>query len=650
MALALGSAIPSHGALIPVSAVTASTFYNDLNPIRTINASGITGAMTTEGEVIIAGHDNNGSATTMWHSAVVAAAGQWLSWSFSAPSNLRTIYYWNHNQANLTDRGIQNVNIKISKDNGTTYTPLGDFVFVRASGQPGERCQTLELPTTQTGVTNVRFDIASNFGGNVVGLSEIRFSTLPVALPDPEGTFSSAEGIVLNQDRTSGERVPVNFSWTTTNANSVTISPGIGPGDLNGGASVTPPANADTVYTLSAQGAAKTLNLPATVRTVIGGSASWRYVRFSPVKLRDNAGANSIQLAELDFIAANGDLVIPTTATNPDGNSPAGQEAMYAVDGLPDTKWLDFNRAPLIVDFGANPTPFVDYQLLTAGDAPDRDPVRWTLEGSNDQSNWTLIDNVTAFDYPTPATRGNLSSPIPVPGGSLQPVVSFTGETNLVQSGDPLILRWQTEGATTVTIDHGVGTVTSSGSRQIAPTVTTTYTLTATTPAGRSVSSAFTVQVADFPVKTIAYENFNSSGQELSLLDAATVVSDPRATSDPSAAKRLRINDDVSASDGAAWFRRRQNVGAGFETNFALNFLNFTLDSFGGADGIAFVIQNSAEGPLALPPSFPERGLSANALNITFDSYKNDDEECSATLQVRKGTELLKRVDLAAFP
>src|SRR5262249_4058213 len=35
----------------------------------------------------------------------------------------------------------------------------------------------------------------------------------------------------------------------------------------------------------------------------------------------------------------------------------------------------------------------------------DRDPIRWKMEGSLDGTNWTLLDDRTGADYPTPATR-----------------------------------------------------------------------------------------------------------------------------------------------------------------------------------------------------------------------------------------------------
>jgi hypothetical protein len=606
--------------------------------------------MTSEGQVSIATHDNDGNAGTMWHSDVVPAAGQWIAWAFAAPANLRTIYYWNHNQNNLSNRGIQNVNIKISKDNGVTFTTLGDFVLIQASGQPGEKCQKLELPSTQTGVTNVKFDIATNFGGNVTGLSEIRFSDLPIVPPDPEATFTSVEGIVLNNDRVTHDPVPVDLVWTTANASPISIAPTVGTVDPQGDFEVTPPPGADTVYTLTAPGAVKTVTVPITVRTVVGGSSSFRYVRFTPTKLRDDTAANSIQIAEVQFYDADGAAVIPAGVTNPGGNNPGDQGPALVIDGLAGSKWLDFNKGPLVFDFGASPQAFVDYLFEAAGDAPERDPVRWILEGSNDQTAWTLIDNVTSFDYPFPEIRGGYTASIPLPGVSLQPYVSLVADTSVVVAGDPVTLTWQTQGAATVTIDQGIGTVAASGARRVTPAADTTYTLTATNSVGQSVTSSFSVRVVNYPIQTIAYANFNSSGDELSLIGSASVLSDALATADPTAAKRLRVNPDSASTIGAAWFRKRQSVGSGFDTTFGLNFINFTPDQFGGADGIAFVVQNSPQGSNAIGSNSQERGLASNALNITFDSYQNDDEESSATVQVRNGTTLLQQVDLSTFP
>jgi len=51
-------------------------------------------------------------------------------------------------------------------------------------------------------------------------------------------------------------------------------------------------------------------------------------------------------------------------------------------------------------------------------------------------------------------------------------------------------LSWITENATNVTIDQGVGTVSATGTMEVSPSETTTYTLTATNSTGQGTKSA----------------------------------------------------------------------------------------------------------------------------------------------------------------
>jgi len=50
---------------------------------------------------------------------------------------------------------------------------------------------------------------------------------------------------------------------------------------------------------------------------------------------------------------------------------------------------------------------------VTANDSPERDPVKWSLEGSNDGNTWTALDRTHATDtaYATSSTRGVLQGP-----------------------------------------------------------------------------------------------------------------------------------------------------------------------------------------------------------------------------------------------
>jgi len=77
---------------------------------------------------------------------------------------------------------------------------------------------------------------------------------------------------------------------------------------------------------------------------------------------------------------------------------------------------------------------------------------------------------------------------------------SFSASPTTITAGESSTLSWSVTDATSVTIDHGVGTVALSGTTAVNPTTTTTYILTATNVAGSvtaqtmvTLSSALTV-------------------------------------------------------------------------------------------------------------------------------------------------------------
>jgi len=69
-------------------------------------------------------------------------------------------------------------------------------------------------------------------------------------------------------------------------------------------------------------------------------------------------------------------------------------------------------------------------------------------------------------------------------------ISSFTAEPSTIERGQAVTLRWNTSNATDVTIDQGVGAVAASGSRQVFPSNTTTYTLSVAGPGGRDSRTA----------------------------------------------------------------------------------------------------------------------------------------------------------------
>jgi peptidoglycan-associated lipoprotein len=87
----------------------------------------------------------------------------------------------------------------------------------------------------------------------------------------------------------------------------------------------------------------------------------------------------------------------------------------------------------------------------------------------------------------------------PAPTPSAPTVAQFTAEPTSIQRGQSATLRWEISGAaTSVAINQGIGTVRNTGSQQVSPTSSTTYTLTASGPGG-SVTASATVSVVTPP-------------------------------------------------------------------------------------------------------------------------------------------------------
>lgn len=90
---------------------------------------------------------------------------------------------------------------------------------------------------------------------------------------------------------------------------------------------------------------------------------------------------------------------------------------------------------------------------------------------------------------PPPAIR-SAEDASSITGPTAPPTVQIGAEPSVVERGASFTLSWDSTGAESLIIDHGVGTVSTSGSSQITPEQSTTYTATATNPAGSTSASA----------------------------------------------------------------------------------------------------------------------------------------------------------------
>lgn len=451
--------------------------------------------------------------------------------------------------------------------------------------------------------------------------------------------FSSSHTSVLNG------KSDVSLSWLVGMADTVSISP-LGTVAASGSQTLTLANNTDNTYVITATNSAGTSTSTVVVRTVIGGSASYRYVRFRPLKLRGDAVANSIQFSEFEFYN-NLNPVIPVSVELVPGAvaSPAAEGPEKLIDVNPDTKYLNAGKTGVIFDMGTSLPTFNTYCIGTANDATPRDPVRWLIEGSADKTTWTLIDNMGSFDFNTPKLRKYYSDFIPLPGASLVPYVTLVGDT-IAASGGGYALSWDVAGAQNLNLSSTGAITAAPGSMVLTPTADTTYTITATTAAGKTATAQASVQIVTPPVTTINYANFDASGSDLRFHDFANVLNDFANTPAPADAKRLRITSAENSKVGTAWFRNRVSVGSGFDTTFAAHIIAGTV----GADGMAFIIQNHPLGTLAKPANTQENGLAQNALNISLDGYQNAGEPSQAMIKVFTGSTLVHTANLVGVP
>ena len=235
-----------------------------------------------------------------------------------------------------------------------------------------------------------------------------------------------------------------------------------------------------------------------------------RYYRFTPTKLRNGAVVNSVQLAEFEFLR-EGLSVIPDAVpfvSNPGGNNPANEPPANLVDRSADTKWLDYNKGAVVFDFG-DAMQIDAYGFTTANDVADRDPVSWTLEGSDDGLVWHLLDSQT--DHATPTARKTAAGPFSAVNEQAPRILAFTADNPLLEPGQSTTLRWQTDGAQNAVLTPAPGVVSATGTLEISPSATQIYTLTAGNGVG-STSATRRVEVRERTPATYRYFRFTPTG------------------------------------------------------------------------------------------------------------------------------------------
>lgn len=127
----------------------------------------------------------------------------------------------------------------------------------------------------------------------------------------------------------------------------------------------------------------------------------YRYIKWHITDIK-SMSASMTQISEL-YLKYNGSNISwgNATITNPGGNNPGSEQPSNLIDGIETNKVLDFNvdvdgGSIFIIDAGVgNLFNFDSYYYVTGNDTAARDPTSWTMEGSNDGTNYTVLHTVT---------------------------------------------------------------------------------------------------------------------------------------------------------------------------------------------------------------------------------------------------------------
>ncbi|HEY3545662.1 MAG TPA: GH92 family glycosyl hydrolase [Propionicimonas sp.] len=94
-----------------------------------------------------------------------------------------------------------------------------------------------------------------------------------------------------------------------------------------------------------------------------------------------------------------GSLLSSVIAVTASAENPPNETAVKLADGNPSTKWLAFSTTGWVAYRLAQPATVVKYSLTSGNDAPGRDPKDFTVQGSNDGTQWTDLDRRTGQSF-----------------------------------------------------------------------------------------------------------------------------------------------------------------------------------------------------------------------------------------------------------
>jgi len=413
--------------------------------------------------------------------------------------------------ATLTVNAVVVVAPAITSQPSTLTVTAGQAAsfFVTASGSAPLTYQWKKAGTAISGATSATYTIAAT-------------------------TSTSAGSYSVTVTNSAGSATS---SAATLTVNPVVVAPAI----TSQPSSLTVTAGQAASFSVTASGSAPLTYQWLKSGTAISGATSATYTIAATTST--SAGSYSVTVANSAGSATSSAAILTVNPDlglvelNPQSYSAHGQNTpaegiAQLFDGQVTTKWLDFSGTTWVQIKLAAPAALQAYGLASANDYPERDPVSWTLSGSNDGTTWTVIEKRTAqswasrfltrdfilitpsaaytqFRFDFQATTGSITqlaeldlfgltgAALPVaPTITKQPssIAVTAGQSvsfSVTASGTATLnYQWQKNGATIAGATNATYTIASTTSTDAA-----SYSVVVTNSAGSVTSSAATLTV-----------------------------------------------------------------------------------------------------------------------------------------------------------
>ena len=293
--------------------------------------------------------------------------------------------------------------------------------------------------------------------------------------------------------------------WKTTNATNVEIA-GIGTVPVEGNTFVNPTETA--VYTMTAYG--EDNQVVHATATVTVAEVIIEY--FTADAMNITPGQSTTlrwKVANADSVDINGESVSDEGSLSVSPTVTTTYTLSAHKGGVVVTSSLTVTVADVVIDYfvaepaviGLGDTSRLSWKVRNA------DSVTISGLGSQDPEGSAIVNPTSTTTYTLTAKRGSLPAVTATVTVTVEPVEIeyFVADPAHIALGQHSTLTWKVVNADSVTINNGIGTVQLTGSTEVAPTVTTTYTLTAT-KGGTTVTAQQTVVVSDVAIQFFVAE------------------------------------------------------------------------------------------------------------------------------------------------